>query len=435
MDPLVVGILGVVALAILLFLGVHVAIALGLVGLAGMATLIGLEGAIYTTTTLTFERVSNYSLVIIPLYVLMGVLAQEGGLSEKAYNNIKLWTNKLPGGLGMATVGACTMFGTMCGSSLVTAAIFASTSAPQMRKAGYEKKFSYAICSASGVIGMLIPPSVLIVIYGILTRESIGKLLIGGIAPGLALLILFCGGIYYLVTKNKEIAPRDYQRVTWKQRIYSLKDLWGVLLVIVIVFGGIFFGIFSPSEAGAISCLVLLGIFLVSARNRINGLNRALRGTIATSAMIFLILIGAGIFSRFLVLSTIAPSFLGYVTELGLPSWGFLAIICVAYILMGCFFDSISMLSITLPIVHPAAMALGVDPIQFAMVVILAIEVGLITPPVGLNIYAVKGVAQSDVSLEDLFVGVLPFLFVMLFCLGLFIAFPFMSTFIPALMS
>ncbi len=434
MESIIIGLIGIACLIFLLFMGLHVAVALGLVGILGMIKLIGVEATLYTATTLTFGRISNYALVIIPLYVMMGIFAQEGGLSEKAYKNIKLWTNRLPGGLGMATVGACTMFGTMCGSSLVTAAIFASTSAPQMRKAGYEKRFAYAICSASGIIGMLIPPSVLIVIYGILTRESIGKLLIGGVTPGIVLFLLFCCGIFFMVSRNPNIAPNKIENITWKERLLSLKDLWEIFLVILIVFGGIFFGMFSPSEAGAISCLVLLIIFLLRANNKLKTLENALYSTIATSAMIFLILIGAGLFSRFLVLSTIAPKFLSYITTIGLPAWGYLTILSVAYISMGCFFDSISMLGITIPIVHPAAMALNIDPIQFAMVVIIAIEVGLITPPVGLNIYAVKGVAQSDVRIEDLFMGVMPFLLIMLFCLAIFIAFPSISTFIPSLM-
>jgi len=192
MDPFIIGIVGVIVLVILLALGVHVAVSLGIVGLAGMMFLIGPDASIYTSATLTFERVSNYALVIVPLYVLMGILAQEGGLSSGAYECLRLWTNRLNGGLGVATVGACTMFGTMCGSSLVTAAVFAQLSAPEMRRMGYEKRFAYGICSSGGVIGMLIPPSVLIVIYGILTHDSIGRLLIGGISPGIMLFIIFC---------------------------------------------------------------------------------------------------------------------------------------------------------------------------------------------------------------------------------------------------
>jgi len=434
MDPFIIGIVGVIVLVILLALGVHVAVSLGIVGLAGMMFLIGPDASIYTSATLTFERVSNYALVIVPLYVLMGILAQEGGLSSGAYECLRLWTNRLNGGLGVATVGACTMFGTMCGSSLVTAAVFAQLSAPEMRRMGYEKRFAYGICSSGGVIGMLIPPSVLIVIYGILTHDSIGRLLIGGISPGIMLFIIFCLGIMLMVYFRPTLASKIEYKPTWRERLASLKLIWGVVLTVVIIFGGIFSGVFSPSEAGAVACIVLLIIYLSSTRDRAKGMKVAIYGTAATSAMIFLILIGAGIFSRFLVLSTVAPRLLEAVTHLNLSSVGFLAVVALGYIAMGCFFDSISMLSITIPILHPAAMALGIDPIHFAMVTIVAIEIGLITPPVGLNIYAVKGVAEHDVSLEDLFIGILPFVLMMAFCLVLFIIFPFFSTFLPEMM-
>lgn len=434
MDPFAIGIIGIIVLMILLALGVHVAVTLGLVGLVGMMFLIGPDAAIYTSTTLTFERVSNYALVIVPLYVLMGILAQQGGLSSGAYECLRLWTNRLSGGLGIATVGACTMFGTMCGSSLVTAAVFAQLSAPEMRRMGYEKRFAYGVCSSSGVIGMLIPPSVLIVIYGILTHDSIGRLLIGGISPGIMLFIIFSLGIMMMVYIRPSLASKTEDNPTWRERFASLKLIWGVVITVVIIFGGIFSGVFSPSEAGAVACIVLLIIYLFSTRNRVEGIKVAIYGTVATSAMIFLILIGAGIFSRFLVLSTVAPRFLEAVTALNLSSVGFLAVVALGYIAMGCFFDSISMLSITIPILHPAALELGINPIHFAMVTIVAIEIGLITPPVGLNIYAVKGVAQEDVSLEDLFIGILPFVIMMAFCLSLFIVFPTLSTLLPGMM-
>ena len=434
MDPLLVGIIGIVAMLCLLILGAHVAIALALVGIIGLALIVGPHAAVYTSATLAYYKMSNYGLIIIPLFVLMGFLAQGGGMSSNAYESLRLWVGRIKGGLGIATVAACTAFGAVCGSSLVTAAVFAQVSAPEMRRHGYEKKFAYAICSSAGTIGMLIPPSVLMVIYGLLTMESIGKLLIGGIAPGISLFLIFSIGIIVMVSLKPSLVTAAAAKTSWRQRFASLKSLIGLFLAAAVIFGGIFSGVFSPGEAGAVACVILLIMFLASKERSWTSFRTAMRQTLSTSAMVFLILIGAGIFARFLTISTIAPRFLEAITDLGLPPLGFLAISAIVYILLGCFFDSISMLCITLPLLHPAALALGIDPLHFAMVAILAIHVGLITPPLGLNIYAVKGVAEADVSLEELFRGVMPFLLMMLICLAFFVVFPILSTWLPSVM-
>jgi len=432
MDAFTIGIAGLLVLVVMLILGVHVSVALGVVGLVGMFFLVGPDASIYTSTTLAFDCISNYSLVIIPLYVMMGILAQESGLSSGAYECLRIWMGRFRAGLAIATVGACTLFGTLCGSSLVTASVFAQVSAPEMRRMGYEKRFAYGVCSSGGVIGMLIPPSVLIVVYGILTQESIGQLLIAGISPGIVLFFIFSLGIVFISFVKADIVPkRSTESVTWRQRLTSIRLIWGIALTLGIIFIGIFSGVFSPSEAGAVACVVLLIIYAFSNKSHAKGLTSAILGTVSTSAMIFLILIGAGIFSRFLVLSTVAPRLLEVVTSVNLSPVMFLSVVCVGYMIMGCFFDSISMLSITLPLLHPAAMKLGIEPMHFAMVTILAIEMGLITPPVGLNVYAVKGVAEEDITLEDLFAGVFPFFFMMLLCVVLYIAFPGLSTFLP----
>ncbi|MFH1951039.1 MAG: TRAP transporter large permease [Pseudomonadota bacterium] len=432
MEAFTIGIVGSLMLVLILILGVHVSVALGMVGLVGMFFLVGPDASIYTSATLAFGCISNYSLVIIPLYVMMGILAQESGLSSGAYECLRIWMGRFRAGLAIATVGACTLFGTLCGSSLVTASVFAQVSAPEMRRLGYEKRFAYGVCSSGGVIGMLIPPSVLIVVYGILTQESIGQLLIAGISPGIMLFLLFSLAIVLITFVKSGIVPiRSMEKVTWHQRLSSIKLIWGIALTVGIIFGGIFFGVFSPSEAGAVACVVLLIIYSFSNKFHVKGLTSAILGTVSTSAMIFLILIGAGIFSRFLVLSTVAPRVLEVVTSINLSPVVFLAVVCAGYMILGCFFDSISMLSITLPLLHPAAMKLGIAPMHFAMVAIISIEIGLITPPVGLNVYAVKGVAEEDVTLEDLFAGVLPFFFMMLICVALYILFPGLSTFLP----
>ena len=433
MDPFWIGLIGVIGLLVLIILGVHVAISLGLVGMVGMACIMGPEAALYASTTLTLDRVTDYALAIIPLYVLMGALAQEGGISSGTYECLRLWFGRFRGGLGIATVGGCTLFGTVCGSSMVTATVFAQLTAPEMRRMGYQKHFAYAICSSGGVIGMLIPPSILVVVYGILSGDSIGRLLIGAASPGIALFIIFSLGITIMTHFNPNLAGKIESQATWRERLISLKLLWEVFLIVGIVFGGIFTGIFSPQDAGAVACTALLFIYLLSGKSW-EGIKDALCATISTSAMIFLMLAGAGLFSRFLVVSTVAPKVLNFLLSFNLTPLSFFVIVSIVYLVLGCFFDSFSMLTITLPLLHPAAMKFGIDPIHFGIVVIVAIEIGLLTPPVGLNVYAVKGVAEEDVTLEDLFSGILPFVIMMCLCLALYILFPILSTILPDMM-
>ena len=411
--------------------------ALGLAGMLGMFFIVGPNASVYTASTLSFDSVSNYSLIIVPIYVAMGILASDSGLSADAYECLRIWLGRVRGSLGIATLGACTLFGTMCGSSIVTAAVFAKISAPEMRKMGYSKKAAYGICTAGGIIGMLIPPSVLIVVYGILSRDSIGRLLIGGIVPGLMLTLFFSLGVIILSYMKSGGIPSTITapKTTWREKFISLKMIWGVLATFAIVVGGLMSGAYSPSEAGSVATLLLLIIFIFKKRKfgPAEKLKKALLDTVAISAMIFLILIGAGLFSRLMVLSTVAPTVLNLVTDWGLSPIMFLFIVCIGYTVMGCFFDSISMLSITLPILQPAALALGISPLHFAMVVILIINIGVITPPVGLNVYGVKGVAEPDVTLEDLFASVIPFFLLSLLALFLLIFFPVLSEFLPAL--
>ncbi|MFC2040225.1 TRAP transporter large permease [Chloroflexota bacterium] len=434
MDPFSLGITGMVAMLLLLVSGVHIVVVLGAVGLVGLIMLVGLEPAIYTSSTLAFTKISAYGRVLLPLFILMGMLAQAGGQSDNIYNTLRLWVGKVRGGLAIATVGACTAFGTVCGSSLVTATVFAQVSAPEMRRQGYEKKFAYAVSTASGMIGMLIPPSVMIVVYAELVEESVGALLVTGAVPGVMLFIIFSLGIIIMTSLKPSLAPAIKTETTWRQKFTSLKSLWGVVTAVGIIFGGIFGGVFSPTEAGAIAAVVLLVLFLFSKQRSWQALKSSLLGTVSTAGMIFLIIVTAGIFSRFLVLSTVVPRFMEFILSIDFSPLVFLVILSVIYLILGLFLEGIAMLALTLPFLHPAALAIGINNLQFAMVAIIALEAGLITPPVGLNVYVVKGVAEPDVSLEELFTGVAPFFFMVLSCLILFILFPPLSTFLASLM-
>lgn len=441
MDPLAVGLLGVVVLLVLLTLGVHIGIALLISGFLGLTVLNGFHATIPTVVSGFYHKISNPALITLPLFVLMGFLASGGGLSQNIYDTLNLWLGGFRSGLGIATVLGCTAFGTVCGSSLVTAAVFARISAPEMRRQGYDKRLAYAICSSAGAIGMLIPPSMLAIVYGMLSGVSIGKLLMAGVAPG-ALLALFFSATIVGVGKFRpsSMKAQGLTSATWAERMRSLGSWWPIYLVAATIFGGMYGGIFSPSEASAVAAFVLFVVFLIKVGSVKTGLRRAemmrelwgsLGATATTSALIFLVLGGATVFSQFLVLTGVTNQLSNFVKGLGLHPTLLVVVFCFVYLVLGCFLDSVSMLCVTIPVFNPIVNAAGVDPIWYATVVIVAIEIGLITPPVGLNLFSTKGAAEPDVTLEDIIGGVLPFFVAFVLLLVLLLAFPSVSTFLP----
>ena len=433
MDFFTIGLIGIAALIALLLLGVHIGVALGFVGLIGTWTLAGLQPALWGSMNVFYSQVASYALITVPLFIAMGYLATAGNLSTNIFNTLNDWIGGIRGGVGIATVGSCTLFGTICGSSIVTSSVFAIIAAPEMRRQGYDKSLAYGICASSGLIGMLIPPSILMVVYGILSQDSVGKLLIAGVAPGLVLALFYSMTIYAIARIRPNLVTQSAKRpMRWREKVLQLRALWPVAIVILITFGGIFGGVFSPTEAGAVTCfLVLVLVMLIEKRKAIPHIVGAFKDTAKTSAMIFLIFGGAAIFSQFLVLSGVATRTVQLIISMDLPVFGFLCMVAVFYMILGCFLDSISMLSITIPLLHPVLAPMGIDPIWYAVIVILAIEIGMLTPPVGLCVYAAKAVAEKDVALEDIFRGSIPFFVVSVAALAIFILYPPLSTFLP----
>ena len=433
MDPLWLGIIGLIVLGIFIIAGVHISLALALVGGVGIMILTDFQAASQVVTSTIFFRVYRAEFAVIPLFVLVGLIAALGGISKDTYEGLSLWMNRVKGGLAIATVAGCTAFGTVSGSSLVTASVFAKVAAPDMRSMGYDKRLTYGMVSAAGSIGMLIPPSVLIIIYSILTEESPGKLLIAGIAPGLLLFLAFSMGILVIGHFYPAKVGRTRPGVTWRQRFTGLGLMWPMALVATILIVGLFFGIFSVHEAAAFAVAVVITVVLVS-RHTLKGIVNALGETVSITAMVFFIFIGATMFSRFLMLAGVAPLVLNFIIGLDLSQLGITIVMCFLYLILGCFLDATSCFAVTIPIIYPVIKAMGIDPIWYAMCVILAVEAGLVTPPVGLNVYAVKGVAEADVSLEDCFIGAFPFFGMMVVALAVVIAFPVLSTTLPSLM-
>lgn len=450
MDPFLAGLIGILTLFFLLVIGVHIGIALTISGFVGIVMITDFHTTVWMVVSVFYGKISSPILITLPLFILMGHLASGGGISSNLYNSLSMWFGKFRPGLGISTTLACTAFGTVCGASFVTAAVFAKVSAPEMRQHGYDKRLAYGIVTASGAIGMLIPPSILAIVYSMLSGVSTGKVLMAGIAPGILCALAFSVTIWVISKiRPSAISLHDVRLATWKERFLSLRLWWPVAIVGFIIFGGMYGGVFSPSEAAAVAAFVLILVYLFSvllAQKRSAELGRKgsyayilkdfrerLIETAITSAMIFLILGGSTIFSKFIVLAGITSKFTDFVLSQGLPAEVLVVLFILCYLILGCFMDAISNLSITVPIFNPIVNAAGIDPIWYATVVILSAEVGLITPPVGLNIYATKGAAEADVSLEDIIRAIFPFFFAMLACLVILYAFPPLSTFLPNL--
>ena len=431
MDPMFVGIIGMIALMLLVFIGVHVGVALGLVGLVGIAAIVGFERALTMTTNSLYFANASYALVTLPLFILMGLLGASGGINKTLYNNMSLWAGRMKGSLGIATILGCAAFGSICGSSFVTAAVFAKVSAPEMRAHGYDKKLAYGLCASAGIIGMMIPPSILAVVYGILSGLSVGKLLLAGIGPGLLLTVLFSGLVYYYALRRPDlIAPEEVTPVPFSQKLKTLPSFWPVIVTGVIIFGGIFGGVFSPTEAAAVATVVIMILLVFTTKSRaFLLLVEGLKETAVTSAMIFLTMAGALVFSRFLVLSGISQELISAIVGAELSNFMLLLIMSGLFLLLGTIMDSTSMLTISIPIITPITNGLNIDPYYFAILAIFASQIGIITPPFGLSVFTVKGAAEADVSIEEIFKGSFPFLAILLVSVLLLLLFPQIITF------
>jgi tripartite ATP-independent transporter DctM subunit len=362
----------------------------------------------------------------------MGLLGASGGINKTLYDGLSKWTGRLKGSLGIATVIGCAGFGAVCGSSIVTAAVFAKASAPEMRRHGYDKKVAYGLCAAAGSIGMLIPPSILAVMYGILSGLSIGKLLLAGIGPGILLTVLFSLQVYFTAQFRPHlIETQDAQRVGWREKIATIPSFWPVIVTALVVFGGIFCGVFSPTEAAAVGVITIFVLLVVTkGKGSLKMLVMGLKDTASTSAMIFLTMAGAAVFSRYLVVTDISEQIVVFILGLKISNFLLTLILTALYLALGCLMDSISMLTITIPILHPVITELGIDSYYFALIVIVATQVGIITPPFGLSVFAVKGVAEVDVSIEDIFAGSMGYFIIMVASLVLLILFPKIITFL-----
>lgn len=432
MNPETVGIIGIAALLILIFSRMPVGFVMALVGFVGFGSLVNFNAALNLIARDVFDVFGSYNLTVIPLFVLMGQLAFHSGISSRLFDAAYKFIGHLPGGLAMASIGACAGFSAICGSTNATAATMAAAALPEMKRYGYKPGLATGVVAAGGSLGILIPPSVIFIVYGIMTQQSIGKLFVAGILPGILLTLLFMGTISLWVTLKPDLAPKG-PRFTVREKIASLSGLVETLILFIIIMGGLFVGFFTPTEAGAVGAFATLAIAVVRRQIDWKGFAAALVESTRISCMILVIVMGATIFGHFLAVTRIPFEIAGWISGLKLSSWMIMMFIILAYLVGGCLIDSLALIMLTVPIFFPVVNHLGYDPIWFGVVIVLITQIGVITPPVGINVYVVSGVAR-DVPLGVIFRGVLPLLAALVAGTFLLIPFPQIALFLPALM-
>jgi tripartite ATP-independent transporter DctM subunit len=434
MTPAITGLIGILIFFVLITLKMPIAYAMALVGFVGFACLTSVPAASALVSADLFSAFSNYSLSVIPMFIWMGFLAFHAGIGARLYDLAYKLVGHLPGGLAIATQATCALFGAVCGSNTATAATIGAIALPEMRKYNYDASLATASVAAGGALGVLIPPSVIFIVYGIAAEQSVGKLFLAGIIPGFLLMFLYMLAIYVVACHRTELGPPG-PKFGWGERV---RALGGGLLEVIVIFalslGGLFAGWFTPTEAGAVGVAGVILVTAVQGRLSLGILRKSLADTTRTTAMIMLLVASAVIFGRFIAISRIPFAMADWAAALDLPAFAVIALVLLIYLVLGCFIDALALILLTIPIFLPVAVTvLGYDPIWFGVIIVMVVAMGVITPPVGMNVYIVKGVA-GDVPLELIFKGIWPFLLAIIACLVILISFPQLATFLPSLL-
>jgi len=431
MSPEGSGIAGIVALLLLFLLRVPIAFAMMIVGFGGFAALSGTAPALALLSQDLFDTFTSYPLSVIPMFILMGSFAYASGISERLFATTYAWVGGLRGGLTIATVLACAGFAAICGSTAATAATMGKIALPEMKRYGYDDTLATGAVAAAGTLGILIPPSTVFIVYAILTEESIGKLFIAGIVPGILLTLLFIGTVALLCASNPKLGPPG-PATSFLQKVKATRGIAEALVLFALAIGGLMLGWFSPTQAGAIGAGGALAIGLARRKLTWKSFVAAGREGLGTSCMVMFIIAGAIVFGHFMAVSKIPFTLADWVGELPLPRMAIMAVIIVIYFIGGFFMDSMALIVVTLPIFYPVVRKLGFDPIWFGVMIVLLCEMGVITPPVGVNVFVIKGIAP-DVPLHRIFRGIFPFLGAIVLLTAVILFVPEIATFLPGL--
>lgn len=432
MSPVQVGLLGIGLVFVLIASRMPVAYVMLVIGVAGVAKITSLEAALSISASTIYDTFASYSLIVVPLFVWMGFIAFRAGISSRIYDAVYKVMGSMPAGLAMATIGASCAFGAICGSTTATSATMSAIAVPEMRRYHYKDTLATAVVAASAILGIMIPPSVILILYGIATGESIQYLFMAGIGPGILLTVLFMLVTLLMAMRNPKLAPPG-QAVDFRAKIKALATGGvEVIIIFILVMGGLFLGFFTPTEAGAVGAAATLLVAVARGQMSWKSLWHSLNDAIRISVMIMFLVMAATIFGRFLALTGLPSMLATFAVELPIPPVGVMAVILFIYLILGLFIDALALILLTVPIFYPVAVELGFDPIWFGVIIVLVVGMGVITPPVGANIYVVAGTVR-DVSVMTIFRGVWPYLLAVILCVVIMVAFPEISLFLPDL--
>ncbi len=432
MSPVETGIIGIVVLLTLFLLGTPVGFAMAAVGTAGFCILVSPEAGLSMLARDVFATFSSHSLTVIPMFIFMGSLAFATGMSRKLYDSSHKIFGQMRGGLVVATIAACAGFAAICGSTNATAAAMGRVALPEMKRFGYDDSLATGSVAAAGSLGILIPPSTIFMVYGIMTEQSIGRLFLAGILPGIILASLFIVVVYLLCLRNPALAPAG-PATTMKQKVKGLGGTAETLVLFALVIGGLFLGWFSPMQAGAVGAAGVLVLGLIRRQMNWPNFMFAVKDALKITCEVIVIITGAVIFGHFMAVTQIPAGLADWVGGLDLHPAAVMAVIVLIYLIGGFFMDALAMITLTIPIIYPLVMSLCFDPIWFGVIIVLVTEMGVITPPVGINVYVIKSITK-DVPLETIFRGIFPFLGAIIIAIAILLAFPQIATFLPDLL-
>jgi tripartite ATP-independent transporter DctM subunit len=431
MSEVTIGIIGLAAILLMFLTGIELGFAMALVGFVGFSIIVTMKAALNLLAKDIFDVFASYGFTVIPLFVLMGQIAFNAGIAKRLYHSAYRFIGHIPGGMAMATVVGATAFKAICGSSPATAATFASVAVPEMDRYGYAKKLSTGIVATVGTLGILIPPSVTLIVFGIITEQSIGKLFLAGLIPGLMIAFFFICVIYGWCKINPALGPRG-ERSTWKERISSLPEVFWVVLIFVLVVGGLMEGFFTPTEAGSIGTFAVLLLSVIKRDINFKGYLKSVAESLRTACMVLMLIAGSTILGHFLAVTRIPMIAADWIIGLSFHKNLIMVLIGLIYLIGGSFIDDLAFMVLATPIFYPAIIKLGFDPIWFGMIIAITVMIGVVIPPVAINVFVVKNITKVPFSV--IYSGVYPFLLSLIFGAALLFLFPQLATFLPSIL-